>query len=562
MDISAADLERAANKLAGSLTHGELDAALARAIPEAAVVTSLLPRAAIKLEKARLLVEARGVELLSDRELRLDLVRGNPMAAGVLQPSAEEELLLGDLAGKAWHPGKAFAKRLCDALQLPHAFAGVQSQPAPDDLEFVEPVGSPPRLEAFQIDLIEQVVDLLEGRGGSAAMMSLPTGAGKTLTAMSAIIQFQDRSPDGVIFWLGTTEEICEQAVQTYLRLRKAIPPRRVTHAQRFWGRHKLDARFERGLIVASVQKLYARLDDDAIPHHLLKAARAVFFDEGHHAAAPTYLEAIRMLRGSADAPRVPLVGLTATPGRGNDPQSESNKVLVKEFEFNLLVPRLPGWDEPIAHLQSAGVLSRAEFVVLRTGRDFALTESMERHYSRFNDFGPEFLREVGADAQRNATILNYILADQSHHSGLIYGCSVSHAEHLAFLLRRQGRTAQCISSDTRPELRHRAIERFKSGQLLYLTNFGVLTTGFDAPATDLVVLARPVASQVLYEQMLGRGLRGPRFGGTERCTIVDFEDSVAMHGQPLAYRRFLSFWGAPAEQAQAVLPLLDGDSA
>ncbi len=37
--------------------------------------------------------------------------------------------------------------------------------------------------------------------------------------------------------------------------------------------------------------------------------------------------------------------------------------------------------------------------------------------------------------------------------------------------------------------------------------------------------MGRPTVSQVLYEQMTVRGLRGPRFGGTATCVIIDLED-------------------------------------
>jgi len=50
-------------------------------------------------------------------------------------------------------------------------------------------------------------------------------------------------------------------------------------------------------------------------------------------------------------------------------------------------------------------------------------------------------------------------------------------------------------------------------------------TTGFDAPTVTHVVMGRPTVSQVLYEQMTVRGLRGPRFGGTATCVIIDLED-------------------------------------
>ena len=57
------------------------------------------------------------------------------------------------------------------------------------------------------------------------------------------------------------------------------------------------------------------------------------------------------------------------------------------------------------------------------------------------------------------------------------------------------------------------------------LFNYGVLTTGFDAPMTSAAVISRPTKSLVLYSQMVGRVIRGTRVGGTpeaEIWTVVD----------------------------------------
>jgi len=52
------------------------------------------------------------------------------------------------------------------------------------------------------------------------------------------------------------------------------------------------------------------------------------------------------------------------------------------------------------------------------------------------------------------------------------------------------------------------------------LTNYDILTTGFDAPKTDGVIILRATedVQQPLIIQMIGRGLRGPKFGGSEDC--------------------------------------------
>ena len=81
------------------------------------------------------------------------------------------------------------------------------------------------------------------------------------------------------------------------------------------------------------------------------------------------------------------------------------------------------------------------------------------------------------------------------------------------------------------------------------LTNYGVLTQGFDAPSVRALYIARPTYSPNLYQQIVGRGLRGPLNGGKERCLIVNVEDNVREFGEKLAFYDFDYLWSGPAGQ-------------
>ena len=60
----------------------------------------------------------------------------------------------------------------------------------------------------------------------------------------------------------------------------------------------------------------------------------------------------------------------------------------------------------------------------------------------------------------------------------------------------------------------------------MVIFNYGVLTAGFDAPRTRCVIIARPTTSLVLYSQMAGRAMRGPRAGGNSRAEIFTVVDT------------------------------------
>lgn len=543
MDVSKEEAQKAGQLLGRRLYRKDLELQLQRYVP-----FGLRNGVLTNTEKATLLAEIRGSELLRDRDLRISLVRGDPaLASSLVERSTEDFADVEDVAIRVWHSGKNRARHFCQALGLPMVFARAEVLNRPESFLALSPVTPLPPLVDFQEDVANQIIDILERRiDPPIGLMSLPTGAGKTRTAMTAIVRYQDEHPDAVIVWLATTQEVCEQAVQSYLRIRSSNPPSVPVQLQRFWADHELDARFQSGLIFASVQKMYRRLEEDDIPHQILQNISAVFFDEAHHSIAPTFNATLDYLDHNSTKTPISIIGLTATPGRGSDPLSQASRRLVQYYASHLIRPRLSNWENPIQVLQERGILAIEDPYVIQTNRPFEMDQRTREFWEEFHDFSPSFLGKVAADEARNQIILDQITKLGGDRQGIIYTCSVEHARHLAILLNRVGLPSYAISAETRPSLRHNAIMDFLAGRLRFLTNFGVLTTGFDAPAVSLIVLARPISSQVLYEQMLGRGLRGPVFGGTEECRILDFEDSIRTHGQPLAYRRFLWLWDRP----------------
>jgi superfamily II DNA or RNA helicase len=125
----------------------------------------------------------------------------------------------------------------------------------------------------------------------------------------------------------------------------------------------------------------------------------------------------------------------------------------------------------------------------------------------------------------------------------LVFAVSVDHSASLAAMLNERGIPAASVSAKTSAGARRLYIERFKSGDLRVLTNYNVLTTGFDAPKVRALIIGRPTFSPVLYQQMIGRGLRGPLNQGTEECLIVNVEDNFEAFGDELAFKQFEYLW-------------------
>ena len=93
-------------------------------------------------------------------------------------------------------------------------------------------------------------------------------------------------------------------------------------------------------------------------------------------------------------------------------------------------------------------------------------------------------------------------------------------------------------------------IDDFRAGRVRVLTNYNVFTEGFDVPQVDAVFITRPTFSPNVYQQMIGRGLRGPLNGGKEEVLVVNVADNIANYGEDLAFYHFAHLWGGRRPEA------------
>ena len=114
------------------------------------------------------------------------------------------------------------------------------------------------------------------------------------------------------------------------------------------------------------------------------------------------------------------------------------------------------------------------------------------------------------------------------HRRVLLFATTVRHAMVLTTVLKARGHNAAVVTGTTPPDVRQRLIAEYSndSPRPMLLCNYGVLTTGFDAPGTSAALIARPTKSLVLYSQMVGRAIRGPRVGGNAEAEIVTVVDA------------------------------------
>lgn len=363
--------------------------------------------------------------------------------------------------------------------------------------------------------------------GNRRLLLHMPTGAGKTRTAMNVIAERLRARPEEGVIWLAHSEELCEQAAGEFRRAWAALGSREVT-VHRFWGAHSPDLSQIRGdIVVAGLSKTYAAARRSIGQIGRLGAQTGlVIMDEAHQAVAPSY----RLILDALVEPfsQSSLLGLSATPGRTwNDLGADQH--LADFFGRRKVTLEVEGYDNPVSYLIAEGYLAKPEFRPLAVDSQVALTPRERERLSNELEIPEEVLERLAQTELRNLAILAEIEQLARRHARIIvFATTVEHSDLLAYALRARGRWARSVTGGTGSAERQAALEQFKDDapEPKVLCNYGVLTTGFDAPKTSAAVIARPTSSLVLYSQMVGRATRGPRAGGNATAEIVTVVDS------------------------------------
>lgn len=352
-------------------------------------------------------------------------------------------------------------------------------------------------------------------------LLHLPTGVGKTRTAMSLICQHLRQHEPTLVVWLAHGSELLDQAAAEFERAWSSLGDR-PTPVRRLWGNGSPDLDDLRdGLVVLGLEKA-ASLDrsDSKVLHQLASRSTLTVFDEAHQAIAPTY----RMVTDTLTInPRASLLGLTATPGRTWD-DIDKDQVLSDYFFRQKVTLRIDGYSNPVTALIDQGYLSRPIFRSVASRSGIGLSAKDRAQLAKALDIPPQILGEVAQDEQWNLQVVTTVTElAQRHHRVLVFAASVQHCRVLAGVLSAMGHDADYVTGESPQRHRDQVIRRFKrvTGPPMILCNYGVLTTGFDAPAASATVIARPTKSLVLYSQMVGRVIRGPKAGGTPTCEVV-----------------------------------------
>jgi len=304
-----------------------------------------------------------------------------------------------------------------------------------------------------------------------------PTGAGKTNIACDVIRRML---PKRSIF-LAHRVELIRQAVD---RLASFGIESEIEQGSQFASGSLWN---NKPVVVATPQTLFAR-DGARLSRFDPDEFGCLIIDETHHYVADAFRKPLDHFCQNSE---LKVLGLTATADRAD---GEALSQIMDSVAFNIEICSLidDGWLVPIE--QQFVKIEGLDFSHCRVrdgelnGRDLEEVMKMEKN-----------LLGIGAAS------IDVI----GNKRAIVFCAAVKQAERLAEIFNRhKPNCADWIYAKTPPDIRKEKLDNFASGKIQILTNVGVLTEGYDNPAIEVVVQARPTMSRSLYAQMIGRGMR------------------------------------------------------
>jgi DNA repair protein RadD len=349
------------------------------------------------------------------------------------------------------------------------------------------------QLRPYQSESINIGVEYLQSKSNDNAVIILPTGAGKSIVIANLVAPLE-----GKTIILQPSKEILEQNFAKYSKYGKAS----IYSASA--GEKRID------------RVTFCTIGSIINKKHLFIGLKNILIDECHlvNAEAGMYQEFIKFF------PEANVLGLTATPYRLQQTSEGPQLTFLTRSSPRLFTKIL--YYVQNSTLFDAGYLAKLEYYSF----DVIDRSKLELNSSG-TDFTPASLSRYYKSIDMPSRIVKYAMHVLSKKPNLLIFCAlISEAKEV--VKRIPG--AILLTSDTKKEERERILSQFKKGIIRCVVNVGVLTTGFDYPELESVLMARSTMSLSLYYQIVGRGMR--IWPTKPNAWIVDLGGNINLFGK------------------------------
>lgn len=234
-------------------------------------------------------------------------------------------------------------------------------------------------------------------------------------------------------------------------------------------------------------------------------SADFIIIDEAHRSLADSYQQIVMSY------PNIPVLGLTATPWRGDGQGLGSfyqNMYLVSQVKDLIKEGHLL---EPTVYVPHEPDLNGLRIV----GGDF-----IDREIDAVMNVDPLI-----------GHIVDHWTKNIRDKRTVVFACTVEHSKNIVAEFRRVGVKAEHLDYNTPTHERDAILQRIKTGETTVVSNVGVVSEGVDLPELECVILARPTKSLTLFLQMVGRGMRPCDWINKTETIVVDFAGCTLEHG-------------------------------
>ena len=346
-------------------------------------------------------------------------------------------------------------------------------------------------LREYQQEALNSLSEM-RAKKETIALLYHATGTGKTVTAV-----MDAKRCGGRALFVAHTMELVNQAFATFESLWNDVSVGKFADSIKDIESH---------VVCGSIQSVALNLDmfkDDDFDY--------IIIDEAHHASADTYQKVLAYFK-----PKF-ILGLTATPERADDTNIlEIFKNTAHKLDIQTAV--------------EIGALVPVRCIRIHTNIDMTKVRFNSVQYN---------IRDLDVKicvTERNQLIVDTWLEYVKNRRTVVFCASVKHAEQVAQLFKDAGVSAIAVSGGMKTSERNEQLAKFADGDVKVLCACDLLNEGWDCPQTEVLFMARPTMSKVLYTQQLGRGMRNSE--GKDHLMVFDFVDNASQYNAPYSIHR------------------------
>lgn len=391
-------------------------------------------------------------------------------------------------------------------------------------------------------------------------LIHMPTGTGKTKTTMHIISHYLNfvTKGNGLIVWIAHTNELLQQAYETFVNVWSHLGTFD-TNIYKGWNGYPDE--FENGILFTSIQSLMKK-EKTPVFDYIDTHASLIVFDEAHKSGARQYGRCVNDLMRYGNEYGKKFIGLTATPGRTTE-VSKENTIFSNDYDHIIGIDvdlvnsitlnkneaeNYSGSKDVIRYFQDKKILSIIKRELLDYDEvDPDIIKRIEKELRNKNDdFSKDLLEVISKNTNRNIRIVEELQRlNDNNIPTIVFACSLKHAKMLSAILKLNGIKNSLVHGDMDRYSRQKAISDFKNrdNDINVIVNYEILTTGFDSTNIKCVFITRPTKSVILYSQMIGRGLRGPKMGGNAECLLIDVKENLMSFNENDAFKHFDEYW-------------------